>query len=479
MAQDKTSNYQFALPNPVGIQIAEMQKVADSIIAIDAKLKASETALSTHRHSFADLLDKPTTLEGYGITDGMTAAEIAAAIKAAIDGVVNGSGAALDTLKELADALGNDPQFATTVSNALGVRVRVDAAQSFSLAQKAQGRGNLDALGTVDKGKANGVASLDGSGKVPAAQLPAMDYLSSAGGRLKGTVKVQVADTNGAVALVSGDASHTGYIEGWLPNGKRGWYLGWAAADNRVIMSAENGLKGFEVVGDFKTSMGFESYGNGSTRGIFRNTGAGDSWIQFFANDAPGWYAEFGLRASGAAYIWANGHEFRFQTNGQFWSAGDVVARGVVHAGSGAARLETNGNIVGNIWANYGHGPDAYTAITNRMEDRSAAWARQEAGYRARKCAGWDQWNFTSHDQRMQNNTGENIYYTATVSGGNSGVYLQISPDNGTYWTIGAPLWVSNVGYSQQYTGGCLPPGWWMRIIRSSGSYNANVILIW
>src|SRR5690606_33284758 len=121
MAQDKTSNYQFALPNPVGIQIAEMQKVADSIIAIDAKLKASETALSTHRHSFADLLDKPTTLEGYGITDGMTAAEIAAAIKAAIDAVVNGSGAALDTLKELADALGNDPQFATTVSNALEI----------------------------------------------------------------------------------------------------------------------------------------------------------------------------------------------------------------------------------------------------------------------------------------------------------------------------------------------------------------------
>ncbi|GAA5665145.1 hypothetical protein Brsp07_03648 [Brucella sp. NBRC 14130] len=213
MAQDKTSNYQFALPNPVGIQIAEMQKVADSIIAIDAKLKASETALSTHRHSFADLLDKPTTLEGYGITDGMTAAEIAAAIKAAIDGVVNGSGAALDTLKELADALGNDPQFATTVSNALGVRVRVDAAQSFSLAQKAQGRGNLDALGTVDKGKANGVASLDGSGKVPVTQLPTMDYLPLVGGTLSGPLGGVT--VSGSRSSFLANAEGGGYAQMW------------------------------------------------------------------------------------------------------------------------------------------------------------------------------------------------------------------------------------------------------------------------
>lgn len=164
----------------------EVAKIATSLIAIDAKLKSTETALSTHKHKFADLLEKPTTLGGYGITDGMTATEVAAAIQQAISDLVNGSGAALDTLKELADALGNDPEFATTVGKALGLRVRVDDAQSFTLAQKKQGRANLDALGTVDKGKADGVASLDGSGKVPSAQLPAMDYLPLAGGTLTG-----------------------------------------------------------------------------------------------------------------------------------------------------------------------------------------------------------------------------------------------------------------------------------------------------
>ena len=182
----KTTNYNWDLPSPSGMQIAETARIAGTIGSIDAQLKAFEDAYLAHRHAFADLTDRPDTLGGYGITDGMTAAEIAAAIKAAIDGVVNGSGAALDTLKELADALGNDPQFATTVSNALGARVRVDAAQSFSLAQKAQGRGNIDALGKQDRGAAGGVAPLGSDSKVPPAYLPSLTTTATVGAAMAG-----------------------------------------------------------------------------------------------------------------------------------------------------------------------------------------------------------------------------------------------------------------------------------------------------
>lgn len=181
-----TANYNWPLPSPSGIQINEVAKIATSFTAIDAKIKAFETSFSNHKHKFAELEEKPTTLGGYGITDGMTADEVAQAIKTAVDDLINGSGSALDTLKELADALGNDPEFATTVGNALGVRVRVDAAQSFSLAEKAQGRSNIDALGMVDKGKADGVASLDSTGKVPAAQLPALTTTATVGAALAG-----------------------------------------------------------------------------------------------------------------------------------------------------------------------------------------------------------------------------------------------------------------------------------------------------
>ncbi|KAB2801630.1 hypothetical protein F9L06_08100 [Brucella anthropi] len=181
-----TANYNWPLPSPSGIQMNEVAKTATSFTAIDVKIKAFETSFSNHKHKFAELEEKPTTLGGYGITDGMTAEEVAQAIKKAVDDLVNGSGSALDTLKELADALGNDPEFATTVGIALGVRVRVDAAQTFSLAEKAQGRSNLDALGTVDKGKADGVASLDSTGKVPPSQLPALTTTATVGAAMAG-----------------------------------------------------------------------------------------------------------------------------------------------------------------------------------------------------------------------------------------------------------------------------------------------------
>ncbi|MGY2251672.1 gp53-like domain-containing protein [Pseudomonas reactans] len=63
--------------------------------------------------------NKATTLSGYGITDAFTKPETTSAIQQAVAALVASSPAALDTLKELATALGNDPNFATTVTNAL------------------------------------------------------------------------------------------------------------------------------------------------------------------------------------------------------------------------------------------------------------------------------------------------------------------------------------------------------------------------
>ncbi|WP_131669821.1 hypothetical protein [Psychrobacter pygoscelis] len=53
------------------------------------------------------------------------------------------AGAALDTLGELADVLGNNPNFATEIARGMAKRVRVDAAQTFTTAEKQQGCNNL------------------------------------------------------------------------------------------------------------------------------------------------------------------------------------------------------------------------------------------------------------------------------------------------------------------------------------------------
>ena len=60
-------------------------------------------------------------------------------VKQKIAELVNGSDASLDTLKELADALGNDPNFATTIMTAIGKKLDAAATAQAAL---ADGKGN-------------------------------------------------------------------------------------------------------------------------------------------------------------------------------------------------------------------------------------------------------------------------------------------------------------------------------------------------
>lgn len=69
--------------------------------------------------------------------------KINTSINEAISALVNGADTTLDTLKELADALGNDANFATAIATQMGKRVRVDEAQTFTVTEQAQGCENL------------------------------------------------------------------------------------------------------------------------------------------------------------------------------------------------------------------------------------------------------------------------------------------------------------------------------------------------
>ena len=62
--------------------------------------------------------------------------KIRESINTAISELVNGSDSALDTLRELADALGNDANFAATLAEQMGKRVRVDESQMFSTTEQ-------------------------------------------------------------------------------------------------------------------------------------------------------------------------------------------------------------------------------------------------------------------------------------------------------------------------------------------------------
>ena len=70
------------------------------------------------------------------LTTTWSSSKIRESITTAISELVNGSDGALDTLKELADALGNDANFAATLAEQMGKRVRVDESQMFTTAEQ-------------------------------------------------------------------------------------------------------------------------------------------------------------------------------------------------------------------------------------------------------------------------------------------------------------------------------------------------------
>jgi hypothetical protein len=78
-----------------------------------------------------------------------------ARISAAVAALVGAAPGALDTLSELADALGDDPNAITTLTTAVGNRVRFDAAQSLTGTQQTQARTNIGAISAADVGDPN------------------------------------------------------------------------------------------------------------------------------------------------------------------------------------------------------------------------------------------------------------------------------------------------------------------------------------
>ena len=76
-------------------------------------------------------------------TQVWSSSKIASEIQAAKDALTNGAAAALDTLSELASALGNDANFSSTITTALSYRLRFDAVQTLTSGQKTQACANL------------------------------------------------------------------------------------------------------------------------------------------------------------------------------------------------------------------------------------------------------------------------------------------------------------------------------------------------
>lgn len=355
----KTENYGFELPNPSGIQLTEIDKIAQAIIAIDLELKAASTALTQHTHAFGNITDLPNTLAGYGIQDAMTANQVEEAISVAVSGLL-GSDApeALDTLSKLAAAVGGNSKFSTDVTTALDIRVSVDAAQGFTQAQKTQGRSNLDALGAVDKGKANGVAPLDANKKVPEANLPALTTTATVGAATAAAASKQTpADSDFFSGVLAGGSTMFkttwGNIKATLKSYFDGLYLG---------------LGGGTVTGDLTAARNLLLTGHLLITSQFRILGdANANYLQSGASTAQGSFKPLRITTYQSATPLVE-----FNLNWTEFSK-DIRFGGKITDLAGGGLLHNNGFLEGSYWEGFGD-RNARACIWKRIEERGAAY---------------------------------------------------------------------------------------------------------
>lgn len=116
---------------------------ANIVLAIN-ELKAYADTINTTANNKVLINDTATkTSKTVAWSPNKIDAEIVLAVNALKTTLTAGAGAALDTFKELADALGNDPNFATTIATGLGNRLRFDDAQTLTIIQQKQAWANL------------------------------------------------------------------------------------------------------------------------------------------------------------------------------------------------------------------------------------------------------------------------------------------------------------------------------------------------
>ena len=158
----------IALAQAVGTDVKALTAAQGSLSALNTTAK---TSLVVAINELLTLVSGSGAVIDDNAGDGSTAVTWSAnkifdsieAAKAAVkNDLVNGAGAALDTLNELAAALGDDPSFAATIATEIANRVRFDAAQTLTTPQQEQARDNIGAASAADvSGLLTGLGTYD------------------------------------------------------------------------------------------------------------------------------------------------------------------------------------------------------------------------------------------------------------------------------------------------------------------------------
>ncbi|MBA0212902.1 tail fiber protein [Pectobacterium brasiliense] len=179
-ALDTLQELANALGNDPHFSTTILNAIADVKTDASNKLNAHASIVDAHPQyapkaspAFTGTPTAPTAASGSNDTQLATTAFV----KAAVAALVNGSPAALDTLQELANALGNDPNFSTTVLNALAGKLAKDQ-NGADIPNKAEFRQNIGLSNAMIRGE----FGVGGQGAIIPAGVNVLDFFKTAPG---------------------------------------------------------------------------------------------------------------------------------------------------------------------------------------------------------------------------------------------------------------------------------------------------------
>jgi len=113
-----TQDTKYYVQNDGSLSTTASSVLAGHSVSTNAIQVADSKGVFDQTVAFADLTSTPTTVAGYGITDAASTTYV----NTQINNLIDSAPGALDTLNELAAALGDDANFSTTVTNNLALK---------------------------------------------------------------------------------------------------------------------------------------------------------------------------------------------------------------------------------------------------------------------------------------------------------------------------------------------------------------------
>lgn len=129
--------------------VAAINEVKSDVTTPTTVTSAQISDATTVGKAVLTAADGPSACSAIG---AYTSAQTDSAISTATAALVASAPGTLDTLNELATALGDDPVFAASTATALGNRLRVDTTQGLTATQQQTGQANLDVYSTEQIG---------------------------------------------------------------------------------------------------------------------------------------------------------------------------------------------------------------------------------------------------------------------------------------------------------------------------------------